>query len=96
MLAEGLEKWEFVIFMKCTHETRGNVECKDHHHNMYRERFILLMGIIHTCMYVFKSRELWPDVCTYNRNYFMDRKGFKIAGQSPHILPIEFYHSLEM
>ena len=32
-----------------------------------------------------QSRELWPDVC---RNYFMDRKGFKIAGQSPHILPI--------
>ena len=37
--------------MLFTHETRGNVECKDHHH-MYRERFILLMGIIHACMYL--------------------------------------------
>ena len=32
---------------------------------MHREKFILLMGLIATCMYVFKqSRELWPDVCT--------------------------------
>ena len=78
--------------MLFTHETRGNVECKDHHH-MYRERFILLMGIIHACMYLKVESSGLMSVHTIEIISWIIERDLRLQVR---VLPIEFYHSLEM